>query len=158
MRRTRVEEACSERNFRAWSRRAFWSAEKSKFTAEGSYGIRGRGATGGWGSVVRPERLPRVVDTVLRQEDDPAGAERALPVAAELRDGRDHSREGGVRVATRPEEIEALESRALHHPDESQSAGADLAGLDGVAIARHAFPLPGARLSAHPVPLQVQGQ
>src|SRR5688572_6242518 len=31
MRRTRTDDACSERNFRAWSRRAFWSAEKSKF-------------------------------------------------------------------------------------------------------------------------------
>src|SRR6202022_3747624 len=38
MRRTRVDEACSPRNFRACSRRAFWSGEKSKFTA-GSYGI-----------------------------------------------------------------------------------------------------------------------
>ena len=31
-RRTRVDDACSARNFRAWSRSAFWSGEKSKFT------------------------------------------------------------------------------------------------------------------------------
>src|SRR5258706_13890661 len=37
MRRTRVDEACSPRNFRACSRSDFWSAEKSKFMARGSY-------------------------------------------------------------------------------------------------------------------------
>ncbi len=45
LRRTRADEACSARNFRAWSRSDRWSGEKSKFTARGSYGIRGRGAS-----------------------------------------------------------------------------------------------------------------
>src|SRR5260370_31692515 len=67
MRRTRVEEACSERNFRAWSRRAFWSAEKSKFTAGGSYGIRGRGASRG--ALLRAcARRPRPGDYAPRLE------------------------------------------------------------------------------------------
>jgi len=81
MRRTRVEEACSARNFRAWSRRAFWSAEKSKFTAGGSYGIRGGYATGGM--------------------------------------VREYPRETRTRIAMRPEEVPALEPRALHRADES---------------------------------------
>src|SRR5499427_1820368 len=46
MRRTRAEEACSARNFRAWSRSDRWSGEKSKFTARGSYGNRRRDASG----------------------------------------------------------------------------------------------------------------
>src|SRR5258707_6209093 len=67
MRRTRVEEACSERTSRAWSRRAFWSAEKSKYTAGGSYGIRGRGASRG--ALLRAcARRPRPGDYAPRLE------------------------------------------------------------------------------------------
>src|SRR5258705_7433175 len=86
MRRTRVEEACSPRNFRACSRSDFWSAEKSKFMARGSYGI-------SWG--LRHRRVPRggpveggdgVVRAAPPQKDGQESSDEPPPVPAQHRD------------------------------------------------------------------------
>src|ERR1700687_2722978 len=145
MRRTRVEEACSERNFRAWSRSDFWSGEKSKFIALGSYGIGRGGATTRRRAVLFPEILRRIKGAVSRQVDSPARCEHALPAAAQLDDPVEHAPERAARTVVRAEEGVAPEPRALDDADEPQEAGRDLACLDDVAALRQPAPLGGAR-------------
>src|SRR5689334_20682545 len=61
MRRTRVDDAWSARNFRACSRSDFWSGEKSKFMAGGSYGIARGGATALGLALGQRRRYPRAL-------------------------------------------------------------------------------------------------
>src|SRR4029077_4437698 len=75
MRRTRGEEACSPRNFRACSRRAFWSGEKSKFTA-GSYGNLEGDPSGGRDTSCPPSPFGLARSPALRET---TGAEHRRP-------------------------------------------------------------------------------
>src|SRR6266850_4770218 len=147
MRRTRVEEACSPRNFRACSRSDFWSAEKSKFMARGSYGI-------SWG--LRHRRFPGegpvegvhgIVRAALQQIDGQESSEDPLPVPAEHGDRIQDFLELRLGDLGGHHARDPLETRPLDDPNEPQGLRADLPGLEDVSVARDALAVSGARIS-----------